>query len=246
MGAVVHLNRIGPVSIYNNFMPFRARCGTTFALDNPQQLPKTLADQLPCTVCVKPKVNYVLTPCLEIISERIARTTQWPEFVFIEATESTVDGIDAGTVVPMKWEDATSGSLSSAQCYGYWKTTGDYDWFGATVPFMTSCGPLLDGYLMCKPPALPANSVTCVEEGSKLAFNISVKALSSGFPGNVTCDAMSSDFIVFVHDDATTNGTFDLSDAEMDPINKELTGEIHCCSGGTLSKLGDITFRVYE
>lgn len=94
-----------PMIQYRNINPFRARCGSKFALQTPQLLPAALADILPCEICVYPKIKYIenLGTCSGTME--VKHPSPWPEYIFAEVTDSTIPDYAAGVTFAMKGDD---------------------------------------------------------------------------------------------------------------------------------------------
>ena len=78
-----------PLIQYANINPYRARCGSKFALQTPQMQPVGIGDELACEICVRPwdpsTVEYPSAlPCMESTAVAMGRTRPFPNYLFLE------------------------------------------------------------------------------------------------------------------------------------------------------------------
>jgi hypothetical protein len=97
-----------PLIQYANDEPWRARRRTPFAIQTPQMLPRAMADELPCDVCVSPYVQMVSSPCLLQISAEINRTELWPELIYLRLVSGSIQDTCTAVLTPatftLQWQ----------------------------------------------------------------------------------------------------------------------------------------------
>lgn len=218
-----------PLIQYANINPWRARCGSKFALQTPQLLPKALADLLACEVCVYPKVADPVVPTIPCFTQFMAaydRTTL-PQTIFldIESWTSELDGFGNP----------------------YIDSVGSMPHFG--LEWGIGFGPLsIESWV-----ALSA-ATSIVVDGSELTMNFAVDCYATNYDelrffGQQGGWGAAVAFFTYTDATPTYSPEFHLTALHYtsfsgNPI--DITFDAKLVSGSSGSVLGTFTFRIYE
>jgi hypothetical protein len=148
--------------IYSCRDPWRARCGSTFVLQTPQELSPTLQELLPCSICVKPKVDTGTVgwpggptgtdtisdsqTCWINLLENMGRTTPLPRVFTVRIVSATMlsgvtgpSGFNPGSAVLVRY----SGT-GMAYSTDLWDGSKTFDWPFDITPCVTPTEPTRD------------------------------------------------------------------------------------------------------
>lgn len=244
-----------PLIQFRNAFPFDPACGSRFVKQTPAMQPASLRRLLPCEICIRPALPPTVTPdeCLQQYTDETGRTAAWSSQIIIQITDSTVDGIDDGTVIVLNYQDAPSGSCPAGVCCELvyfvagssklWstRTSGslDEEWLNIEFPGIPDCGTKADGMKW-------GVAIHCyrVEDSpgsgtyhSELVFVLAWQAIGSDCGDN-------GDMAVEVDGNSTPASglaSFNLP-ISADPIDVTVSGRVLC----GVTEVGTMTIRISE